>query len=299
MGLATMTSPTQPVVLPMMPGVDQTALAPLLAALQERKARQVQQEQIMVQQGQLSLQQEEFKAKQQELAQQRKALEQQGQAFKQGLGELSAPGPIESELQAAAQTGDRETMEFTMKRISRQLKLQELATVKQKYIQAAQAKGGFAPTEQANMLREFLVTDPDNPNAGAWANAANQLEAAERAQRTAANQWVKGQAEKQVDGTFHNVWYDKMSGERRVGGQVATPYTALIQEQGTSKQQDMARVATQMRLAQRGVTDLEDAALAQNRNIETEIAPVLAKLEAAGNLPIKNMGNVLLTIGKN
>ena len=280
-----MTSP--PVPIQQLPGVGDrigAAIEPFLQAMRERNEREQRKQQLLIQMGQLKLQQDRDAEERKQTNEKRKGLEEMGAGLKQEIAKLNEPGPLTREIQGAMQSGDPQLMEATMTRVRRAGANERVMAVRQKYGEMAKQSGGqLTPDKQLALYDELLVADPDNPNAGAIANVANTLRASLKP-KTA--KWVKGQAEKQPDGTFRNVWRNLDSGEVRVGGAVSTPYTALIEGQGTVDQRSLARVSTQMRLAQNGMERIET----ESPDIQAEVAPMLAKLELAGNLSIPIVG---------
>lgn len=129
-----MTSP--PVPIQQMPGVDdalQGAVEPFLAALKERREREMKQQQIAAQIGQLQLQREQFETEQKDKREQLNAMKDAAAALSDEYKKAGAPGNYERILQGGAGSGNLQSaigaisnLEAMRTGISRKAKQQQL-----------------------------------------------------------------------------------------------------------------------------------------------------------------------------
>lgn len=272
-----MTSPMNPIILQQEGMGDAIAkgLAPLMQALQERKQRQLQQQQVLAQIGQLKLDQDKFAEDTKARNEQKKGLEQSVEgavAQLQGLGET---GPIEKELRGAYATGDPKLIEAVNDKIQRltvQSKMKEIA---------GRYKDSVDPMSQYRQAVEILQADPTPANASIVATLGSQVFAS-----APRGQWLRANT-KQQDGSYHAMATNAESGEKIDLGEVPAPYTERFAEYGDMGQRVSARTALRMRNSYDEISKY-----IKNDAVMNEAANALTISEGAATTPM-NLGQFL------
>lgn len=260
-------------------------MAPLLKALEERKQRQLQQQQILTQMGELKLQQDKFAEETKRRNEQKKGLEEAAAAATQQYQSLGQPGDVEKEIAGIYGTGDPQLIDNLNKKYQRLQVKQAINQIGQKY--AASVGGDMSqltPEAQLGMLQEMQQVDPENTSIG---NNISTLMASIRPktnQNRQANVKVDAAMAKQLGlgpeavGTYHAVATDLQTGARVDLGEVAPPYQTRFAEYGDVDQRSLARAALRGREAFKTIS-------VAPAPVQDEVANALTTIEAGARFP--------------